>query len=128
MGDNPLDSSSDSPMDSPSDNSSDSCSSDSSLSESAGTSSTHPESRKRRRHVRRSKYLEGKSRKVYHIKKGLDESLQDSDISITGVCSSCASSLAEISDGFKQLKHRGAQLKKRKSSLPSPKEPNRDHY
>ena len=44
--------------------------------------------RKRRRYVKRSNYLQGKCRKVYKLNESLDLSLLESDISIRGVCSS----------------------------------------
>ena len=44
------------------------------------------------------------------------------------MCSSCVSSLAQIADGFKQLKHHGTELKKKKKELQEPKDPDRDHY
>ena len=77
--------------------------------------------------AKRKRYLSGQSRKAYKIRKDLDESLQTSPI-LPGVCSRCASALARISEGFKQLRHHGTELKKRKRSLPHPKRPNRDHY
>ena len=70
--------------------------------------------RKRRRHVKKSNYLQGKIRKLYKLNKSLDQSLLESDISIRGVCSSCVSSLGQIADGFKQLKYHGTELKKEK--------------
>ena len=39
----------------------------------------------------------------------LDESIV-SDVSMVGVCSSCATSLSRIAEGFKQLKHHGIEL------------------
>ena len=84
--------------------------------------------RKHRRRVKKSNYLQGKCRKVYKLNKGLNKSLQDSPVSISGVCTSCSPSLQQISDGFKELKHRGSELKKRKSSLPTTKQPDREHY
>ena len=111
--DDSLDSSqSDIPLDSPSDSNPDNSSSER---ESSSSSSTDPgketNTRKRRRCVNRSNYLQGKCRKAYRLKRGLNQSLQDSPVSISGVCSSCAPSLAQISDGFKELKHRGSELK-----------------
>ena len=47
---------------------------------------------------------------------------------MSGVCSSCASSLTRIADGFQQLTHRGTELKKRKRSLKHPKNPDHDYY
>ena len=70
--------------------------------------------RKRRRHVKRSNYLQGKIRKK--LNKLLDQSLLEFDISIRGVCSSCVSSLGQIADGFKQLKYHGTELKKEKKN------------
>lgn len=102
-------------------------SSSESSSESSVSSDSPMGSRKRRRTVRRSNYLAGKSRKVYKLSKDLDKSLQESP-GVSGVCSSCACSLARIGDGFKQLKHQRTELKKRKRSLPTPKHPNREHY
>ena len=43
--------------------------------------------RKRRRHVKRSNYLQGKCRKVYKLNESPDQSLLESYISIRGVCS-----------------------------------------
>ena len=63
--------------------------------------------------MKRSNYLQGKCRKVYKLNESLDQSILESDISIRGMCSSCVSSLAQIADGFKQLKHHGTELKKR---------------
>lgn len=127
--DDSLDSSqSDIPLDSPSDSNPDNSSSESESSSSSTDPGKETNTRKRRRRVNRSNYLQGKCRKAYRLKRGLNQSLQDSPVSISGVCSSCAPSLAQISDGFKELKHRGSELKKRKSSLPAPKEPNREHY
>ena len=54
--------------------------------------------RKHRRCVKHSNYLQGKCRKVYKLNKELDQSLQESHVSMSGVCSSCASSLARIAD------------------------------
>ena len=79
-------------------------------------------------HVKRSNYLKGKCRKVYKLNEMLDQSLQESDASMSGVCSSCASSLTRIADGFQQLTHRGTELKKRKRSLKQPKNPDHDYY
>ena len=47
---------------------------------------------------------------------------------MSGVCSSCVSTFTCIADGFKQLKHQGIELKKRKKILSNPKDSNRDHY
>ena len=59
--------------------------------ESDSDSAVSPEStRKRKRSVKRSTYLAGKSRKVYKLNKELVKSLEDSP-GINGVCSSCAS-------------------------------------
>ena len=45
------------------------------------------------------------------------------------VCSTCVSSLGQIADGFKQAKHHGTELKKKKKKrLQEPKDPDRDHY
>ena len=63
------------------------------LSDTSMSSNSQEGSRKRKRRVRRSNYLAGKCRKVYKLSKGLDKSLQESP-GISGVCSSCASSLA----------------------------------
>ena len=111
--------------------SSESYSSQTSSSESDGISSDVGEgggTRKRRRHVRRSNYLQGNCRKVYKLNESLDQSLLECDITIRGVCSSCVSSLAQIADGFKQLKHHGTELKKKKWRLQEPKDPDRDPY
>ena len=88
-------------------------SSESSFSSDAGEGSG---TRKRRRCVKRSNYLQGKCRKVYKLNQDLDQSLQESSVSISGVWSFCVSSLASIADGFKQLKHHGIELKKKKKS------------
>ena len=73
------------------------------------------------------RYLSGGSRKTYKISRDLDESLETSP-QLPGVCSCRASALAQVAEGFKQLRHHGTELKKRKRSLPHPKHPNRDHY
>ena len=57
----------------------------------------------------------------------LDESIV-SDVSRVGACSSCATSLSRIAEGFKQLKHHGIDLKKQNKSLGTPKDPDCDHY
>ena len=59
--------------------------------------------RKRRRHVKGSNYLQRKCRKVYKLNKALDQSLQESDVGMSGVYSSCVSTLTCIADGFKHL-------------------------
>ena len=48
--------------------------------------------------------------------------------SLEGVCSPCASGLAGIAAGFIKLRQQGTELKKRKSILPHPKYPQRQHY
>lgn len=75
----------------------------------------------------RKRYLSSESRKAYKVRKNLDGSLETSPM-LPGVCSRCTSPLARIVEGFKQLRHQGTELKKRKRSLPCPKVPNRDHY
>ena len=103
----------DSPVfDSPSDSSNDSMNSSSSESDIVSPDSGKGiGTRKRRRRVKKSNYLQGKCRKVYKLNKGLNKSLQDSPVSISGVCTSCSPSLQQISDGFEELKHRGSELK-----------------
>ena len=108
-------------------------SSQASSSESDGISSDIGEgggTRKRRRNVKRSNYLQGECRKVYKLNESLNQSLLESDISIRCVCLFCVSCLAQIADGFKQLKHHGTELKKKgkKRRLQEPKDPDRDHY
>jgi len=83
-------------------------------------SDTQLGARKRKRHVQRAKYLAGKSRKAYKVSQNLGKSLQETE-GVSGICSLCVSSLTHIADGFKQLKHQGCELKKRKKSLPHPK-------
>ena len=61
-------------------------SSQASSSESDSVSNDIVGTRKHRRHVRRSNYLQGKCRKVYKLNEALDQSLNDSDISLNGVC------------------------------------------
>ena len=94
--------------------------SNSNLSDTPVSSNTQEGSRKRKSSVKHSNNLAGKSRKVYKLSKELDKSLQESP-GISGVCSSCASSLARIADGFKQLMCQRTELKKRKKSLPAQK-------
>ena len=83
--------------------------------------------REQLRAAKRKRYLSGESRKAYKVCKDLDESLETSPI-LPGVCSRCASALVRIVEGFKQLRHQGTELKKRKLRLPHPKIPNHDHY
>ena len=69
--------------------SSESDSSQTSCSESGGISSDVGEgrgTRKRRRHVKRTNYLQGKCGKVYKLNESLDQSLLESDVSIRVVC------------------------------------------
>ena len=91
-------------------------------------SSEHPQEgvRQQGRAAKRKRYFSGKSRKVYQLRRELDKSL-DSTM-LPGVRSSCAPALEQIAEGFKQLKHHGTELKKRKCRLPYPKKPNSDHY
>ena len=79
--------------------------------------------------------MQGKCRKVYKLNESLDQSLLESYISVRSVCSSCVSSLSQIADGFKQLKHHGTEFKKGGGGggggggrrLQEPKDPDRDH-
>ena len=56
-------------------------------------------------------------------------SLYLSLILVSEVCSTCVSSLDQIADSFKQVKHHGTELKKKKKRrLQEPKDPDCDHY
>ena len=47
---------------------------------------------------------------IYQLNEGPNRSLRNSPLKISGVCATCAPSLAQISDGFK---HWGTELKER---------------
>ena len=84
--------------------------------------------RKKRRISRYSNFVRGGARSVYKVRsKDLERSLSLSP-SLEGVCQSCASGLSGIAVGFCKLRQQGTELKKRKSRLPHPKHPERDHY
>ena len=45
-----------------------------------------------------------------------------------GVCAYCSVALSKIAEGFHRLKHQGSELKKWKTTYPSPKDTQREHY
>ena len=100
-------------------------------SQSSDSSSDEPEhretARKRMKGEVSDKYLQGKSNKAYRLRESLSTSLTEST-GLDGICSSCAPMLERIAKGFKELKHHGTTLRKRKRRLPQPKFSDRSYY
>ena len=85
-------------------------------------------SRKKRRISWYKNFVSGTARSVYKVRsKELGKSLQLSS-SLEGVCQSFASGLSGIAAGSCKLSQQETELKKRKSRLPHPKHPDRQHY
>lgn len=84
--------------------------------------------RKKRRISRYNSFVSGAARSVYKVRSKDSRKSFNLSPSLEGVCQSCASGLSGIAAGFCKLNQQGTELKKRKSRLPHPKHPERDHY
>lgn len=89
----------------------------------------HPTTREGRRQEKRTNYLHGKSRNLEYLQSSpVSHEATESDQGTSGVCPSCSPILSRYADTFKELTHRGSDLKRRKRIYPTPKTPNVEHY
>ena len=87
-----------------------------------------PETRRDARERHKEVYLDGQARRPHSHTRSLRRSLEEEGTSANGICAQCDPVLSRHVSDFKDMVHRGSELKRRKRINPHPKRVDITHY